>query len=316
MNDMAVGLADLYLDLFGRGETSPGTPTDGDGERRTESGHHVAASEPLGCAEFARLMRVAMLDHLRQRDEDTLASRHVRLAAIPHLVEILSVDNDGHPRCEVAAHIFESEFASFSLPLCGPVDKTVLFLLGDAPPGERVRLLTECVRVFGYLVRFGGLPDGVAGDTVRSLGQLVGMLRDAVRSTRLDDSGDADNQSRQAGEPGDDHEPPVDTDSHETSLSLAPEVGSLGAQASVEGSADGSGASHSVRRRPGPVALELDDQDQVLSLLGGLSSTAETAIAGFIGSWDRDMDDRLDEALTLTAMLQAIQARVRGGERS
>src|SRR5690606_31331601 len=108
------------------------------------------------------------LAELRERDLKLLSAWNVAVP-VAQPVHVLSLDEDGHVVSRVAARVGDSEDEAFFIPLAEPLNMRWVSLLEDLTLDERVRVLTELVRIFSDLVRFHGLFDGALRD-------LVGLL--------------------------------------------------------------------------------------------------------------------------------------------
>lgn len=156
------------------------------------------------------LVVFAVLRDLRERDLNVLVSGH-GLFPLYEVIDFITLDEDGHPVRGVAAAIGDMKNGGFGIPFDGPINMGWIELLGSVAAADRVRFFTECVRVLGNLVRFGGLGESVRGDLVGILRVLVSHLRSAVRDACRDNPADTDEEGRAGSDVGTDdlrvHEP-------------------------------------------------------------------------------------------------------------
>lgn len=125
----------------------------------------------------------AALRNIRERDNDILSSGHA-IVSVYELIDSVARESDGGIHRDVTAAIGDPRDGGFLIPLRTPLDVRWVGLLQGLGVRDRVRLLTELVRVLGNLVRFASLGESIRGDLIRCLGDLVGLLRAAVRDAR------------------------------------------------------------------------------------------------------------------------------------
>lgn len=123
---------------------------------------------------------LSVLRYLRERDRDLAISGNTVVPAY-QLFDFSSLEQDGRVDRVVAAAIGEPSDGGFLIPLRAPLDVRWVGLLSGLGVSDRVRLLTEIIRVLGNLVRFGGLSDGLRRELVRGLRQPVRLLCTLVR---------------------------------------------------------------------------------------------------------------------------------------
>lgn len=186
-----VSLGQSYLDRFSPLDFSGGrSPLDHDGgvefERASEESL-IGESGSLRCA------LVSNLCELRKRDEDLFSLGYgVNRPVV--LGELQTSDENGNISSRIAAYVLDGEDGSFCIPIEPPVDDAFVGhaqLLGLA---DRVRFLTEVVRVFSNFVRTTGLPESLIGNVVGLLGLSVRLLGDSVSSLRKACRSDSHNE--------------------------------------------------------------------------------------------------------------------------
>jgi hypothetical protein len=194
---LVIELGELQLEDTLTRYASPRLPAHGNFNEGLKSFGLTAEYTPLHAIDPPGLGRIVEIDgllaQLRELDEDLLAGFHSVVRPV-HPVDVITRNDNGRLERRVAALICDADARSLCIPVAFPVDKPILALLGDRLPYERVRLLTEFVRIFGDLV-------GTGGDSVRCLGQLVGYLRAAIRDAREHESGDTDRSGSADADP-------------------------------------------------------------------------------------------------------------------
>jgi hypothetical protein len=204
MRDLVLQLADFELDRLGLGEAGSGAPADVDLQGRfveAANDDDSAAGRPSGVLSALAPELGLLLADLIERDEHLLACGQIHIP-FKDVVQVLSRDGDGKLSSCVAALVHEREGVGFGIPLGFEGDEPVLFFEYDGPLDERVRILTEVVRVLGDVVGFARLPDGLLGDAVRRRGEFAALLRASVRDLRRDGTPDADAEGDEHGRPG------------------------------------------------------------------------------------------------------------------
>lgn len=175
IDDLASRFPGLMEPAHVNGESVAPVTRHHDNALRGTAAHPVSHSD---------VVLAALVNELRERDRDFLAARHLAVP-VAQPVHLLSLDEDGHIESRVAARVGEGEGVTFFIPLADPLNVRWISLLQGLTLDERVRVLTELVRIFGDLVRFHGLGEGFVGD-------LVGLLRLAVSEAREHPSGHSD----------------------------------------------------------------------------------------------------------------------------
>ena len=180
---LALALADLELDALLTMEPVFGLPQDNDAERKLEaSGDRDLRS--TDSADPVSWDLGPLLNDLRERDADLLAGACIVSAA--KCVDLLTRDDGGRLESTVAALVYEGEYGTICIPLGRPLHERFFRSVQQGSLAERVRLLTEFVRVFRDLVGRGGLSESIRRDAVSRLGELVGFLRTAISDASKD----------------------------------------------------------------------------------------------------------------------------------
>lgn len=175
---LTFALANFELENLVSLESVLGLPQDNDGDRENESssGGDSSAADGSGTGYWDPS---PLLDDLWERDEQLLAGGCVLPSF--HVMEFLTSDDNGRLERHVAARVYEGDRGEFGIPFGEPLHEPFFRALEERPFAERVRLLTEFVRVFSNAVGLGGLSEGIRADAVCRLRDLVGLLRSAVR---------------------------------------------------------------------------------------------------------------------------------------
>lgn len=193
--EFCFSLADTELYFLMSGEVLPGLPSDKDFNIGLKAARNIGSTsvfETSNQVGVSDSIAIPLLSDLDKRDRDLVANMNVILPE-GRLVQVISRNDNGRFERSITALIHESEGGSFTVPVRFPLDKPVFFLLSGRTLNERVRLLTEFVRIFGDIVRNLSSSNSVRSDAVRCLGQFVGLLRLAVGDECGDESGDPEN---------------------------------------------------------------------------------------------------------------------------
>lgn len=180
--EFTVELAELLVQLHGRGEARTSAPPDDDLALVSPgiAGHDLGLTSEISLSVSDDLApKFAILRDLRHFEEDLKSGVHIS-QPLGNVVNLAVRDDDGQIVCRPCAEVAQLEGGVFFVPLESPVDVPVLVLLKHCTLSERVGILAQLVRVLGDVVRFGGLSEGIRGDAIRSLGELVGLLSQAV----------------------------------------------------------------------------------------------------------------------------------------
>ena len=210
---LAATLADFELEALLSLESILGIPEHDDVEGQFESTWDRDASVQIADAEgwdFSPL-----LSNLLERDVDLIAG--VSFFPVAHCMNVISCDDDGRLERSVTAVIYEDEDGFVGLPIGRPLDERFFGHMQQCSPAQRVRLLTEFVRIFRELVSGGSLGESLRGDAISRLRELVGFLRQALRELRTVISSERDDAARDRSEPSDDYPYPL----HGSSPSVA-----------------------------------------------------------------------------------------------
>lgn len=197
MNALVLGLGELQLSRAQAVIAFAGQPSDGHVGRHGEAGGEVGDARPVHAVDGPTCLdavRIALLGDLRQREVDLLARRQVALVP-KDIVQVISLDDDDRLASSICADVHHDDRGRILVPLDAPVDMPALALTSGLGLDDRVRVLTELVRLFGYAVCRGGLSDGVLGVAVGNLCMLVRLLGAAIREYREDQTDEADSQS-------------------------------------------------------------------------------------------------------------------------
>lgn len=171
-------------------------PSDVDSQLDAELGsyyHDPRRSGGLVVTEAFSLALGPTLSYLRERNLEACISGFW-VFPLNELVNFGSLDEYGNVVSSVAAGIGDDERGRILFPLDSPIDMSWVRLLGSLPSDDLIRFLTECVRVFGNLVRFVSLGESTRSELICSLGIIVGVLRSTVGDASGDDRCSTNNE--------------------------------------------------------------------------------------------------------------------------
>jgi hypothetical protein len=211
---LAATLADFELEALVSLESVLGIPEDHNVEGQPE----LPLNRDMGVEDVADSPGwdfAPLLSNLLERDIDLVAG--VSVFPVAHCVNVVTCDDNGRLERAVAAAVYEDEDSVACIPLGRPLDERFLGRMEQCSPAQRVRLLTEFVRIFRELVSVGGLGESLLGDAVCRLRELVRFLRVALCEIRTMISSESDDAARDRGQARNDDADPL----HSSSPSVA-----------------------------------------------------------------------------------------------
>ena len=202
VREFELRLADEYLERLLAWVPDLAEPADVEGYRDAELGGR--AEHPVGSGlsdreVFNERVILPLLRQLREHDDKALQTGYASVRGY-HLLDFVSFDEDGRVHCDIAAVVGDGDDGRLLIPLRAPFDVRWVALLRGLVDGDRVRFLTEFVRVLGNVVCFAGLPERLRGEVVRGLRELVGLLRAAIRDARNDQTADTGGSANGSGD--------------------------------------------------------------------------------------------------------------------